>query len=225
MHVAVAIFVGTSKLSIMRKSLALFFLTFSFSGMYAQNWDIHTLHKINHGQSRFARNYSETLSHSTFYLAVGVPVGMAAYAGVTRDQSLLSDAIYIGTSVAEAVVISCATKYMIDRERPYDSYPDRVIAYSHESTPSFPSAHTASAFALGTSLSLKYPRWYVIAPSAIWACSVGISRMQEGVHYPSDVIAGAVIGSGCAVVNLYVNRYLNKWLFPEKKQTKGYTRY
>ena len=57
-----------------------------------------------------------------------------------------------------------------------------------------------------TSLSVKYPKWYVIAPSALWACSVGVSRMNEGVHYPSDVLAGAAIGAGCAVVNIYVNK-------------------
>ena len=70
-------------------------------------------------------------------------------------------------------------------------------------------------FALATSLSVKYPKWYVIAPSALWACSVGVSRMNEGVHYPSDVLAGAAIGAGCAVVNIYVNKWLNKWLFGE----------
>ena len=86
-----------------------------------------------------------------------------------------------------------------DRERPYDRYPDRVDARSHESSPSFPSGHTAAAFSLATSLSIRYPKWYVIAPSAFWACSVGFSRMNEGVHYPSDVAAGAVIGAGCAV--------------------------
>ena len=80
---------------------------------------------------------------------------------------------------------------------------------------SFPSGHTATAFALATSLSVKYPKWYVIAPSALWACSVGVSRMNEGVHYPSDVLAGAAIGAGCAVVNIYVNKWLNKWLFGE----------
>ena len=109
-------------------------------------------------------------------------------------------------------------KYLVDRERPYDKYPDRVHAYSHEGSPSFPSGHTATAFALATSLSVKYPKWYVIAPSAFWACSVGFSRMNEGVHYPSDVAAGAVIGAGCAVANIYVNRWLNKWLFGEKKR-------
>ena len=104
-------------------------------------------------------------------------------------------------------------KYLVDRERPYDKYPDRVHPYSHESSPSFPSGHTATAFALATSLSVKYPKWYVIAPSALWACSVGVSRMNEGVHYPSDVLTGAAIGAGCAVANIYINRWLNRWLF------------
>lgn len=126
---------------------------------------------------------------------------------------LLKDAVYVGTSVAGAFVVTYGMKYLIDRERPFDRYPDRVHAYSHETSPSFPSGHTATAFALATSLCVKYPKWYVIAPSALWACSVGVSRMNEGVHYPSDVLAGAAIGAGCAVVNIYVNRWLNKWLF------------
>ena len=113
------------------------------------------------------------------------------------------------------IKLTYGMKYLVDRERPYDKYPDRVHAYSHEGSPSFPSGHTATAFALATSLSVKYPKWYVIAPSALWACSVGVSRMNEGVHYPSDVLAGAAIGAGCAVVNIYVNKWLNKWLFGE----------
>lgn len=84
--------------------------------------------------------------------------------------------------------------------------------------PSFPSIHTASAFSLATSLSIKYPKWYVIAPSALWACSVGFSRMNQGVHYPSDVLAGAVLGTGCAFANVYINKWLKKWLLPSVKK-------
>ena len=40
-----------------------------------------------------------------------------------------------------------------------------------------------------------------------------MSRMNEGVHYPSDVLAGAAVGAGCAVANHYINRWLNRWLF------------
>ena len=143
------------------------------------------------------------------------PVAMAVAAWIKHDKGLLKDAVYVGTSVAGAFVVTYGMKYLVDRERPYDKYPDRVHAYSHEGSPSFPSGHTATAFALATSLSVKYPKWYVIAPSALWACSVGVSRMNEGVHYPSDVLAGAAIGAGCAVVNIYVNKWLNKWLFGE----------
>ncbi len=202
----------------MKKFVLICFCVLSSVGGYAQNWDINTLHKINSLDSKFARLYSKAFSKSAPYIAVGVPVAMAVYAGIDKDKELLKDAIYIGTSVAEAVVITYGMKYAFDRERPYDRYPDRVDARSHESSPSFPSGHTAAAFSLATSLSIRYPKWYVIAPSAFWACSVGFSRMNEGVHYPSDVAAGAVIGAGCAVANIYVNRWLNKWLFGEKKK-------
>lgn len=186
-------------------------------GVQAQNWDINTLHKINSLDGKFVRNYSKVFSKSTPYISIGVPVAMAIYAGIDKDQELLKDAIYIGTSVAEAVVVTYGMKHLLDRERPYERYPDRVHPYSTESSPSFPSSHTAAAFSLATSLSIKYPKWYVIAPSAVWACSVGFSRMNEGVHYPSDVIAGAAIGAGCAVVNIYVNKWLNGWLFGKEK--------
>ena len=203
----------------MRKFVIICVSMFCIIGAQAQNWDINTLHKINSMDGKFVRNYSKVFSRSAPYISVGVPVAMAIYAGIGKDKELLKDAVYIGTSVAEAVVLTYGIKHLVGRERPYDRYPGRVHPYSTESSPSFPSSHTSAAFSLATSLSIKYPKWYVIAPSALWACSVGFSRMNEGVHYPSDVIAGAVIGTGCAVVNVYVNRWLNTWLFGEKKKT------
>lgn len=188
------------------------------SAACSQNPDINVLKKINRWDSQFVKSFSKTVSNTTPYIAVGAPTAMAIYAAIDRNESLLKDAIYIGSSVGEAVVLSYGLKYAVDRERPYDRYPDKIEARTTESSASFPSAHAAAAFSLATSLSLRYPKWYVIAPSALWATSVGFARMNQGVHYPSDVLAGAVIGSGCAVANVYVNRWLNKWLFSEKKK-------
>lgn len=196
------------------KRFFLWMLTILFaSGLAAQNWDIDALHKVNSWNGQFVRNYNKFISKSEPYVAVGVPVAMALASWIKHDKDLLKDALYVGTSVAGAFVVTYGMKYLVDRQRPYDRWSGRVYPYSHESSPSFPSGHTATAFALATSLSLKYPKWYVIAPSALWACSVGMSRMNEGVHYPSDVLAGAAIGAGCAVLNVYVNRWLNRWLF------------
>lgn len=182
------------------------------NGLRAQNADINTLKAINrwhvHGLSR-------GLSASGIILPVGVPTAMGLYALIKKNQPTLKEAIYIGTSVIEAVSITYAAKHIIGRDRPFVKYPDKIHAYGapDAGSPSFPSGHTAAAFSLAASLSITCPKWYVIAPSAAWACGVGFARMNQGVHYPSDVMAGAVIGVGCAFANIYVNRWLNNVLF------------
>lgn len=200
------------------KKILLILCLLPISQAQAQNWDINTVKKINGWDSRFIRNSSKIISESTPYIVVGGPVALAIYAAISKNEPLLKDAIYIGSSVAEAVVLVYGVKYIADRQRPYDKYPDELHIRKKEGSPSFPSSHTATAFALATSLSIRYPRWYVIAPTAVWACSVGLARMNEGVHYPSDVIAGALIGTGCAFANVYVNKWLQSFLFPEKKK-------
>ena len=177
-----------------RLSVLLLFLLPALLPLAAQNWDINTVHRVNSWDGRFIRNYNKVISRSEPYLAVGVPVAMALAGWIKDDRDLLKDALYVGTSVAGAFVVTYGLKYIVGRDRPYD---------------------TATAFALATSLSIRYPKWYVIAPSALWACSVGISRMNEGVHYPTDVLAGAALGAGFAVANIYINKWLNRWLFGE----------
>lgn len=201
----------------MKQNLILFIFLGLTISLSAQNWDINTLEKLNDLDSRFARRSSKVLSKTAPYIAVGVPTAMGIYALIDKDNDLLKDAIYIGTSVIEATAISYGLKYSIDRERPFDRYPDKIVKRDSPSSPSFPSTHTAAAFSLATSLSIKYPKWYVITPSALWACSVGFARMNQGVHYPTDVIGGAVIGAGCAVANIYINKWLNRLIFPKDK--------
>ena len=176
----------------------------------AQNWDINTVKTINDWN---IHDLSRGISHSGVILPVGIPTAMGIYALIKKDQPLLKDAIYIGTSVIEALGLTYGLKYTIDRQRPYEKYPDKIRPIEPEDSPSFPSGHTTAAFSLATSLSITYPKWYVIAPSAVWACGVGLARINQGVHYPSDVLTGAAIGVGCAFVNVYVNRWLNKILF------------
>ena len=195
----------------MKKGILCLLMVVMACQISAQNWDFHTVKKVNgwdmHGLSR-------GFSHSGLILPVGVPAAMGIYALVKKDQPLLKDAIYIGTTVIGAVGVTYALKYGFDRRRPYVKYPGQIHPIEVEDSPSFPSGHTAAAFSLAASLSITYPKWYVIAPSALWACGVGFARINQGVHYPTDVLTGAAIGVGCAFINVYVNRWLNKVLFP-----------
>lgn len=64
---------------------------------------------------------------------------------------------------------------------------------------SFPSGHAGLSFTIATSLSVSYREWYVIAPAYLWASTTALSRVWHGVHYPSDIVVGALLGSGIAV--------------------------
>lgn len=186
----------------------------SFFCLSAQNWDIETLQKFNDIEN--TKGYSTIISETTTYVEVVTPIIMGATAVLKKDDKLLKNSIYISASLLVNEVFTSTLKRTIDRPRPVVTYPDKVHPYRMLQRLSFPSGHTSSAFAFATSLSIKYPEWYVIAPSYCWASSVGYSRMNLGVHYPTDVIAGAILGVGSA----YATSVLNNWFWKKQHNQK-----
>ena len=183
----------------------------------AQNADIELLRSINGSSSTGLRHYSSFISNTTPEAIIAVPLVMGTIALIEKNDDLLKNALYVGVSIGVSAGISYSMKYAFNRTRPYVTYPDlNVDPAIYESSSSFPSSHTSVAFATATALSLKYPKWYVIAPTYIWACSVGYSRMNLGLHYPSDVLAGAVIGSGSA----YITYLVSKWYWKKNNNKK-----
>lgn len=141
---------------------------------------------------------------NTFILAPVVPATLAVCGWTNPDtrQSdiLLTNACEVGGALLLNAGLTMGLKALVRRPRPWVAYPADLVCLQHVASKSFPSGHTSFAFATATSLSLIYPRWYVVLPAYLWAGAVGYSRLYVGAHYPTDVLAGALIGTGSAIL-------------------------
>ncbi|MFV8334778.1 phosphatase PAP2 family protein [Flavobacterium sp. RSP29] len=184
-------------------------LLFSMTFVNAQNSDINILRDINVHRNKSLDPTFKLVTNSAVPISVATPIILYSVGLIKKDSAIKKQAIFIGEAFLVNAFITTALKHTIKRDRPFETYPDidqvaSTLGYS------FPSGHTSLAFATATSLSLAYPKWYIIAPSFVWAGAVGYSRMHLGVHYPSDVFAGAIIGTGSAYLSYKVNKWINK---------------
>lgn len=138
------------------------------------------------------------LSNTYRYGDIGIPAGLLAGGIISNDKQMRDNALFVASSTAFSYGLTLVLKHIVKRPRPFIQNINIVPVYRAGST-SFPSGHTSTTIATATALSMAYPKWYVIAPAFLWAGSVSYSRMYLGVHYPTDVAAGAIIGAGSAV--------------------------
>ncbi|MFU1798360.1 phosphatase PAP2 family protein [Paenibacillus azoreducens] len=109
-----------------------------------------------------------------------------------------------GAQAAVTLAVShipvAAAKKLYPRLRPYLALPGTRTFRNPLKDHSFPSGHTTAAFSLAIPLILGHPEWICLfLPLAL---IVGMSRIYLGLHYPSDVLAGAVIGTSVAAATV-----------------------
>lgn len=160
--------------------------------LFAQNFDIHYLHKIN--PDTLTSSYWKATSNSAYWLPVAVSVGQLGYGFVADDPLAKRYGVETAISVSIGQLMSAGIKHIVNRARPYESWPDLIHPENYGTGPSFPSGHTTAAFSTAASLAFSRKQWFVTVPITLWAGSVGYSRMYLGRHYPTDVLGGLVVG-------------------------------
>ncbi|HET9592626.1 MAG TPA: phosphatase PAP2 family protein [Solirubrobacterales bacterium] len=139
----------------------------------------------------FYVNVSEALFVATLaivFLAARGPANAA------WRRASLAAVFSAGLGLAVGKVIS----ELVDRARPFVADPHGVHLFAaHAADPGFPSDHATAAFAIAVAILLRKRSWGIAALVAATVLAVG--RVALGVHYPTDVIAGAALGSAAAL--------------------------
>lgn len=139
----------------------------------------------------FYVNASEALFIATLAIVFLAARG-AAHAAWRRAS--VAAVLSAGLGLAVGKVIS----ELVDRARPFVADPHGVHLFAaHAADPGFPSDHATAAFAIAVAILLRKRAWGVAA--LVFATVLSVGRVALGVHYPSDVLAGAALGSAAAL--------------------------
>lgn len=171
------------------------------TGSSAHHWPLSAEDGVNRF---FVRHRTPALNGvSGFFSGVaGTPAAIAlsavAFAALRVLTHRWSEAVFVVTALIAEVGIFLLTTLVIDRPRPAVPHLDLAPP-----TSSFPSGHTAAATVLYVAVALVARR--LGAPWPVWLlaavpCAVGCSRLYRGMHHPSDVVAGMVLGVLCVVL-------------------------
>ena len=139
-------------------------------------------------------------------VALGLGLVLAALFYLRRDRRR---ACFCAVSSAGASALASCVKLLIDRHRP--SWP---VPIEYASGPSYPSGHATGSATLAAVLivgvlplvTVMFWRWLALLVLIGYAAAIPVSRLVLGVHYPTDVIAGVLLGTGwtllCAAILL-----------------------
>jgi undecaprenyl-diphosphatase len=190
------------------------------------NLDVRLFRTINNARSPFKDGFFDLFDRSMAPVAILFPASLFIYARA-YDKTYDENTAYLLTA-AELTngALTFGTKMTVRRKRPlralehvYTKGMPAIDVYS------FPSGHSSTTFSIATMFALRYPKYpQIYAPMYAWALIVAYGRPYFGMHYPSDLLSGAILGAGSSVLIYSLRKELFKFknnLLNEDKSDEG----
>jgi len=168
-----------------------------------KNIDVSLFRAINNGRNGFSNTIIPISDKSVLPVSIALPVGLAGISRANKNYYDENTAVLLALSEITGTAFTFGIKNIIKRNRPFVNLKDVFFDKYNSPTDrySFPSGHTTMVFSMATLLTLRYPdKPVVITASFLYAGLIGYGRMYLGVHYPSDVMGGMLVGAGSAAL-------------------------
>ncbi len=146
------------------------------------------------------------------YLSLIVIVALFLFLvfGKDRRRNILMVIEALAAGIASRFVVTEIIRYFYDKPRPFEVLSDIHQLLVRAPGGSFPSGHAAFFFALATTVFLYRSKWSILF--LIAAFTIGVARVTGSIHWPSDILAGAVVG----ILTSVVVNLISKKFKPEK---------
>jgi undecaprenyl-diphosphatase len=177
-----------------RAFFVLLFCTFALFGQHS-DLDTRLFRTINNGQNPDQNGFFEFLDLSAYPSFAAVPIGFIAVGASADNHLAVRTGIMSAMGQALTLGVSFAIKEIVARPRPFETLEDVRVKHQWSAAGhSFPSGHSSQAFAIATVISLSYRDPAITIPLFLWAGAIGYGRVYLGVHYPTDVLGGMIVG-------------------------------
>lgn len=164
-----------------------------------KNWEINIVRYFNRLRGRkmdHVLGFINSIRFLVVFWGVIVAVVVARHPDIAMPFFLAVTLVAIlHFGITEAIIKHLLTKVISKRKRPYVAYPKEIKPIGKRfSDSSFPSSHMATTCAMFFVISSFYPS--LIIPALVFTAIMAFSRLHNGMHYPSDVLAGMILGLG-----------------------------
>ncbi|MDA0987150.1 MAG: phosphatase PAP2 family protein [Bacteroidetes bacterium] len=169
--------------------------------------DVKLFREINNNQSSFKTNLLNITDKTLISVSAIAPISVIGYGLIKNNNDIANYGVEMASAQILSQVIKTILKEVSKRNRPFRDLQNVNLRENEtEESFSFPSGHTTSAFALATTVALNSDKKELIIPMYLWATAVGYGRIYFGVHYPSDVLGGAILG---CTVGYAIHKYFD----------------
>jgi membrane-associated phospholipid phosphatase len=188
--------VGEDELHILKSPFSVSALKWDALAVGATGILIANDESVAHQVSPSWHNTSIDISNAGVY-GLGAAAGGIFVTGlVTHNEHAIDTGIRSAEASVDSVILYAAMKAILARQRPYTGAGEGKFFSGNWTAGSFPSGHATLAWTLATVMAHEYPNWPMRLLMYGAATAVSTTRVTGGVHFPSDVFAGSVIGFG-----------------------------